>query len=135
MLCSYCHHVHPLCCSAQLAICSVFQGVVLPTNDRGGIRIQFSKNPLGKRSPLDNAPNLHGLFASANPVSSAGIQAQLYNTSLVSPVGMAGFAAPTGYLEVGPSAHHQRAAAAMAAATQGMVTNATLFRPVGTMLL
>lgn len=107
--------------------------MVLPSNDRGGIRIQFSKNPLGKRSPLDSAPNLHGLFAPANPVASAGIQAQLYNTSLVSPVGMAGLAPPGAYLEVGPAAH--QAAAAMAAATQGMVTNATLFGPVGTMLL
>lgn len=112
---------------------------MLPSNDRGGIRIQFSKNPLGKRSPLDAAPNLHGLFA-ANPVASAGIQAQLYNASLMGPGGMAmtGLAPPQGYLttvDVPHQAAAAMAAAAAAAATQGMVGGPTLFGPVGTMLL
>lgn len=118
------------------------QGVVLPSNERGGIRIQFSKNPLGKRSPLDNAPNLHGLFApSAAPVSSPGMQAQaLYNATLVSPAGMmTGLGPPTGYLtmEMSNGHNHAAAAAAMAAAaaTQGMIGNTPLFGPVGTMLL
>lgn len=118
------------------------QGVVLPSNERGGIRIQYSKNPLGKRSPLDTAPNLHGLFGTANPVSSAGFQAQaLYNATLVNSVGMAGMAPPTGYLLELPGGAHQAAtaaamaAAAAAAATQGMVGSAPLFGPVGTMLL
>lgn len=108
---------------------------MLPSNDRGGIRIQFSKNPLGKRSPLDTAPNLHGLFAPTNPVVSGGLQPQaLYNPALMNPVGMAGLAQPGAYLEV-PAAHQAAAAMAAAAATQGMVANAPLFGHVGTMLL
>jgi hypothetical protein len=116
---------------------------VLPSNDRGGIRIQFSKNPLGKRSPVDASPNLHGLFA-ANPMASAGIQAQLYNASLMGPGGMqmAGLAPPQGYLTTVDVPHQAAAAtaaamaaAAAAAATQGMVGGPTLFGPVGAMLL
>lgn len=125
---------------------------MLPSNERGGIRIQFSKNPLGKRSPGDTTPNLHGLFAAPpmpHTVASAGMQAQaLYNTGLVAPMqpmGMTTLAPPAGYLgamEVQHHPHHAAAAtaaamaaAAAAAATQGMVGNTPLFGPVGAMLL
>lgn len=43
------------------------QGAVLTSSDRGGVRIQYSKNPFGRREPGCSSP---GLAGGALPVGS-----------------------------------------------------------------
>jgi hypothetical protein len=48
---------------------NLLQGAVLPTSDRGGIRIQFSRNPYGKRGSEDGSPSPALLAAVSDSVS------------------------------------------------------------------
>ncbi len=49
---------------------SVLQGAVLSTSDRGGIRIQYSKNPFGKKRDASGnwiSTNENGSFGGGTP--------------------------------------------------------------------
>ncbi len=54
--------------AAATAVHTTLQGALLTSSDRGPIRIQYSKNPYGKRSPHAHG---HGASLSASSASSS----------------------------------------------------------------
>lgn len=51
---------------------SALQGAVLPSSDRGGIRVQFSKNPFGRRDVVGAGGPHSGLSGSPDTIGSDG---------------------------------------------------------------
>ena len=52
-------------CHSRRESCALYlQGLILNSSDRGGIRIQYSKNPFGKKRDFDSS------FANTTPVGS-----------------------------------------------------------------
>lgn len=55
--------------SSAIMVHSALQGAVLASSDRGGIRVQYSKNPFGRRDVSSSSPHTPGITASAEDVA------------------------------------------------------------------
>eukprot|EP00878_Enallax_costatus_P009079 GHUV01009491.1.p1 GENE.GHUV01009491.1~~GHUV01009491.1.p1 ORF type:complete len:225 (+),score=87.49 GHUV01009491.1:457-1131(+) len=51
--------------STAIMVHSALQGAVLASSDRGGIRVQYSKNPFGRRDVPSSSPHTPGIAAAA----------------------------------------------------------------------
>ena len=71
-----------------LRLSQPLQGLILNSSDRGGIRIQYSKNPFGKKRDFDSS------FANNTPVGSYAPPAYDPAGYAVAPGAQAGFGAP-----------------------------------------
>jgi hypothetical protein len=58
---------------SAMMVHEMLQGAVLTSSDRGGIRVQYSKNPYGKREPVGAASM--GLFGPGGPGSHGSAEA------------------------------------------------------------
>eukprot|EP00882_Tetradesmus_deserticola_P027711 GHRQ01030797.1.p1 GENE.GHRQ01030797.1~~GHRQ01030797.1.p1 ORF type:complete len:146 (-),score=50.86 GHRQ01030797.1:113-550(-) len=54
--------------ATAMMVHSALQGAVLPSSDRGGIRVQFSRNPFGRRDVLGATGPASGLSGSPSPI-------------------------------------------------------------------
>lgn len=75
-----------------------FQGAVLTSSDRGGIRIQYSRNPFGKKRDYDgsfiNTPT-SATYSAVGPYESAGTAAAPYDAGTTAAYGGSGdYSAP-----------------------------------------
>jgi hypothetical protein len=59
---------------SAMLVHEMLQGAVLTSSDRGGIRVQYSKNPYGKREPV-GAGGMGGLFGAGGPPSHGSAEA------------------------------------------------------------
>lgn len=79
---------------SAMAVHDSLQGAVLLSSDRGGIRIQYSKNPFGKRSPVGTPERASSNVSAAGGGPSGLDFAQL--AGIGSALGAAGMMGPPG---------------------------------------
>lgn len=55
--------------SSAIMVHSALQGAVLASSDRGGIRVQYSKNPFGRRDVPSSSPHTPGMTPTAEEMA------------------------------------------------------------------
>lgn len=55
--------------SSAIMVHSALQGAVLASSDRGGIRVQYSKNPFGRRDVPSSSPHTSGMTPTAEEMA------------------------------------------------------------------
>jgi hypothetical protein len=123
---------------SAMMVHSALQGAVLPSSDRGGIRVQFSKNPFGRRdvvggpgphSGLSGSPDMSGENVGMNG-GLEGLVGGMGNSprSMTAASLLGGMSGQVG----GQMQAGQMAAAGMVAATGGFIGQAGLDSVLGT---